>query len=200
MVLWLWSMGEQSMTAADTARLEHLLDQLAVGLRRIGISDPLPPGLTAAEISTLTSALPRPLPVELIVFYSWHNGFALTPLPMPFAPQSLEYAVKRTRERRLEVEAVAEDLDWDPDVIWPRTWLLIGGYYEGIVVECDVPYATKPQCCFQSRRSPGPTRRLWRPRSPRWSPGGWSFSTTAATDTTPPPACQLATTRACRRT
>ena len=145
------------MTAADTARLEHLLDQLAVGLRRIGIADPLPPGLTAAEISTLTSELPRPLPVELVVFYSWHNGFAMTPVPMPFAPQSLQYAMKRTRERRLEVEAVAEDLDWDPDVIWPRTWLLIGGgYYVGTVVECDVPYGEEAPVLFPIPTEPGP--------------------------------------------
>src|SRR4051794_36361435 len=125
--------------APDVPGLREQLGRLEVVLRNLG-GPPLPPGLSPREIERLTTPFGYRLPIEVSTLFEWHDGFGTWRLPM-CAPISLELAVTRTIAKREEIEAAAKSgLDIDPDLVWPRSWLMLCAEPGlGIVIDCALP-------------------------------------------------------------
>jgi len=94
-------------------------------------------GLTPPEIEKVTTPFGHPLPIEVRTLFEWHDGFGSCQMPMS-APISLEDSVARNVAKRGEVEAAANSgMDIDPDVVWPRSWLMLCAEPGlGIVIDC----------------------------------------------------------------
>lgn len=125
--------------APDLGDLREQLDRLEVVLRDLGCP-PMPRGLSPGEIEKLMSPFGHALPIEVSTLFEWHDGFGNWHPPMS-APISLEVAVARTVAKREEVEAAANSgLEIDPDVVWPRSWLMLCSEPAlGVVVDCALP-------------------------------------------------------------
>jgi len=101
----------------------------------------LPPGLDGEALRALAGEWGFELPIEVAELYKWHDGFGNWVTPIPSAPTSLATALARSRTRRLEVlEGARAGQDWNPDELWPESWLDLGsGGGIGLVIDCAQP-------------------------------------------------------------
>jgi cell wall assembly regulator SMI1 len=101
------------------------------------------PGLKIDEMEELLAPLGLTLPVEVSIWWQWHDGATRPGRERVFGPKellSLGEAVDAYRQLRLIADDTAAVWpEGDSDYLWDPAWLPIKGLQLPIVVDCSVP-------------------------------------------------------------
>lgn len=123
----------ETAPALSFERLEALHERwVRAGME--GLLAHLEPGLPDAQIDELTAPLGLRLPVELRMWFAWHNGGARYPWTLSNALWSLEDAVEETQFFRDVARSVREDPDVPEVGEWQSTWFAFTGLDGGALV------------------------------------------------------------------
>jgi hypothetical protein len=121
-------------------QLTHLEELL--GKQGAPMVSRLRPPATPEALAAVEEHLSRPLPLEVKQWWGWHDGTDIKPderaaqgsLGPSFIFLRTERAIEVSQWCRNEAEDIAPE---DPDSLWRKTWLAIGGLSE-VACDCDV--------------------------------------------------------------
>lgn len=133
-------MSRETEAIVLAARMRQLDERLE--LLSPGSTAPLLPGLSPQEIDDLTAALPFPLPLDVRVWFEWHNGKDSSIPSLQGAPWC-GITLEESLYMRTMLMAFPLDNEWQYDTFKGGRWLpLMGSSQDPLVADCSNAGAT----------------------------------------------------------